>query len=140
MADPTQNTYRLLESLGGQVDPPGQASQSTSYASQGPAGTFGSLPALETAAPMHSFGQPASQQSAFHHTGYGKFGPGSAGSNPPALPSGNWPSPMLTPALLPAALVTLPLAEVMRLIAVGVSVVSTPFAAFRVSGSTPAAR
>ncbi len=42
--------------------------------------------------------------------------------------------PPACPGLLPAAIVTLPLAEVLRLIATGASAASSPFAALRVSG------
>jgi hypothetical protein len=143
-ADPGQNNDRLLEALGRQADPPGQAPQPLSYCSPAPAGTFGSLLGAEASAPMQSFGQPAPQQFAFHHTGYGESGghsgPSPAGFSPATLQTGNWPGPAPPSALLPAAMVTLPLAEVMRLVAIGTPVVSSPFAAFRVSGSVPNAR
>lgn len=142
--DPVQNNYRLLEALARQADLPGQAPQPPSYSSPAFAGTFGALLGAETSVPMQSFGQQAPQQSAFHHTGGGqsgsKSGPGPAGFSPAVLPTGNWPSPVPPSALLPAAMVTLPLAEVMRLVAVGAPVVSPPFAAFRVSGGAPIAR
>ncbi|RYJ04277.1 MAG: hypothetical protein EON47_00950 [Acetobacteraceae bacterium] len=141
IADPAQNNYRLLESLGRPGELPGQVPQPPSHLPQGPTGTFGSMSSMEAAAAMQSFGQPAAQQSGFQHPGYGQFGHGQTGFSPPALPAtSTWPSPVSTSALLPAAMVTLPLAEVMRLVAVGAPVASSPFAAFRVSGGVSNSR
>jgi hypothetical protein len=64
----------------------------------------------------------------------------SPGYPPTHLPAAGWSSAPRSPALLPAAMVNLPLAEVMRLVAVGAPVASSPFAAFRVSGGTPNTR
>lgn len=143
-ADPGPASYRLLEALGQLAGSPGPVSQPPAYPSPASAGTLGSLLGPEASVPMRGFGPPASPQPAFHHAGGGQFGGqsglGPAGFGPAALSTGTWPSPLPTSALLPAALVTLPLAEVMRLVAVGAPVVSSPFAAFRVSGGAPHAR
>ncbi|SDD28220.1 hypothetical protein SAMN04487779_100667 [Belnapia rosea] len=50
------------------------------------------------------------------------------------VPQAPWPSPLPDSGLLPAAQVTLPLSEVMRLVATGSPSGKSPFAAFRIAG------
>lgn len=134
VADPAQNSYHLLQSMGRHEELSGQRPQPSSLLSQGEVGTFGALSGPEASVAMQNFGQAVPQQTALHHPDCGQPSHGAAGFGPAALSTGNWPIPVPSSTLLPAAMVTLPLAEVMRLVAVCAPVVSSPFAAFRVSG------
>jgi hypothetical protein len=51
-----------------------------------------------------------------------------------------WPAPMPQAGLLPAGMVTLPLAEVMRLVGGTAPDPASPFAAFRIAGGSAGAR
>jgi hypothetical protein len=112
-------SYRLLEALG----MPGEPPHAPSPAGPPPA-TMPEPPPRGTTGTMQSLGRavagaqlPAAQPVAE---------PPAAAMEVAGLPT--------FPGLLPAAMVTLPLAEVLRLIATGVSAASSPFAALRVSG------
>ncbi|MBL6079945.1 hypothetical protein JMJ56_18145 [Belnapia sp. T18] len=52
----------------------------------------------------------------------------------------SWPAPMPQAGLLPAGMVTLPLAEVMRLVGGTMPDPASPFAAFRIAGGPSGAR
>jgi hypothetical protein len=116
--------YSLLEALGRQADLGPSMSASASMPATGygqapigpaPGGTFGNLLAGSAGAPG----------------GYGA----------PAGPWGSSPGTALRSAsLLPAAAVTVPLSEVLRLVAVGAPAPSSPFDAFRAAVRAPGSR
>ncbi len=116
--------YSLLEALGRQSDlgpsmsasasMPASASYGQPGAAPAPGGTFGSLLAAGGASP--------------------------GGYNAPAA-WGNAPGTALrSTSLLPAAAVTIPLSEVLRLVAVGAPAPSSPFDAFRAAVRAPGSR
>ncbi len=112
-------SYRLLEALG----MPGEPPHAPPPAGPRPA-SMPEPPPRATTGPMQGLGRalagaqlPAAQPVAE---------PPAAAADVAGLPT--------FPGLLPAAMVTFPLAEVLRLIATGVSAASSPFAALRVSG------
>jgi hypothetical protein len=125
VAAPSAPAYSLLEALGRQSDLGPSMSASASMpapagygqAPSGPApgGTFGSLLAGSGGAPG----------------GYGAPGGAWGGSSSVALRSAS---------LLPAAAVTVPLSEVLRLVAVGAPAPSSPFDAFRAAVRAPGSR
>ena len=123
-AAPSAPAYSLLEALGRQSDlgpsmaaaaampAPGSFGQGHAPA---PGGTFGSLLA----------------------------GAGSAAAPAFAAPAAGWGSPgtaLRSASLLPAAAVTVPLSEVLRLVAVGAPAPSSPFDAFRAAVRAPGSR
>lgn len=112
-------SYRLLEALG----MPGEPPHAPPPAGPRPA-TMPEPPPRATTGTMQSLGRavagaqlPAAQPVAE---------PPAAAAEVAGLPA--------FPGLLPSAMVTLPLAEMLRLIATGVSAASSPFAALRVPG------
>ena len=116
--------YSLLEALGRQSDlgpsmsasasMPASASYGQPGAAPAPGGTFGSLLAAGGASPG-GYSAPASWGNA----------PGTA---------------LRSTSLLPAAAVTIPLSEVLRLVAVGAPAPSSPFDAFRAAVRAPGSR
>lgn len=152
-AEPVRNGYRLLESLGFQGGMPGGPAAPSdpwaTYPNHGSAGgTFASLMAQDQpATTTQGSGRPPPSvhpaepgPPTFGPVGFPPAGFPLGGLPPAAPPSGHWPGPRPSSAYLPAAMVTLPLAEVMRLVAVGAPVASFPLAAFRVSGSASHSR
>lgn len=128
-AEASPGSYRLLESIGRQADLNASLAPPPAFGLSAGAPGFGGHPA--PAGPTGTFGALLA---------------GSAGGMAPAAiahphpPAPGWASSPRSPSLLPAAMVTMPLAEVMRLVALGAPAASTPFAAFRVAGGLPHAR
>lgn len=112
-------SYRLLEALGMPGEPPhtppAMGPRPATPPEPPPRGTTGTMQSLgrAVAGAQLPAAQPLAETPA-------------AAAEVAGLPT--------CPGLLPAAMVTLPLAEVLRLIATGVSAASSPFAALRVSG------
>lgn len=120
-------SYRLLEALG----MPGAAGHALPPASPWPV-------AMPQAAPRAS---TSTMQSLGRAVAGAQLPPGQPIAEPPAAAAaadGVGLPPF--PGPLPAAMVTLPLAEVLRLIATGVSAAPSPFAALRVPGGATNSR
>ena len=113
-AEPTREGYRLLESIGRLAGRPGAAAAWPDPLAPGPdrappATTLQSLGRQEAPA----FAPPAFTSPAFAPPAFAPSGQAAAAPPPP----GHWPDPAPASAPPPATMVTLPLAELMRLVA-----------------------